>query len=49
MPANETPDGTITLTNTPRGEPDKPQTLRVANWASSKHTITVMFSDYPQD
>jgi len=49
MPANETPDGTITVTNTPRGATDKPQTLNVANWASSKHTITVMFSDYPQD
>jgi Lipase C-terminal domain len=49
MPANETPDGTITLTNSPRGATDKPQTLRVPNWASSKHTITVMFSDYPQD
>lgn len=49
MPANETPDGTITVTNTPRGATDKPQTLRVPNWASSKHTITVMFSDYPQD
>jgi hypothetical protein len=49
MPANETPDGTITLTNTPRGATDKPQTLHVPNWASSKHTITIMFSDYPQD
>ncbi|HKP64320.1 MAG TPA: alpha/beta fold hydrolase [Polyangiales bacterium] len=49
MPANETPDGTITLVSTPRGATDKPQTLRVPNWASSKHTITVMFSDYPQE
>lgn len=49
MPANEAPDGTITVKNTPRGATDKPQTLNVANWASSRHTITVMFSDYPQD
>jgi pimeloyl-ACP methyl ester carboxylesterase len=49
IPANETPDGTITLTNTPRGAADKPQTLKVANWASSMHTITVTFNDYPQD
>ncbi len=49
MPASETPDGTITLTNKPRAATDKPQTLNVPNWASSKHTITVTFSDYPQD
>ena len=49
MPANETPDGTITLVNTPRGDADKPQTIRAPNWASSEHTITVMFNDFPQD
>jgi hypothetical protein len=49
MPGNATPDGSITLKNTPRGAEDKPQTIVVPNWASSKHVITVMFSDYPQD
>jgi hypothetical protein len=49
MPANDPPDGTITLRSIPRGATDKPQTLNVPNWASAKHTITVMFSDYPQD
>ncbi|HKU42095.1 MAG TPA: alpha/beta fold hydrolase [Polyangiales bacterium] len=49
MPAKETPDGTITLVSKPRGASDKPQTLHVPNWASSRHTITVMFSDYPQE
>ena len=49
MPAKETPDGTITLTNKPRGATDRPQTLNVPNWASSLHTITVTFNDFPQD
>lgn len=49
MPASETPNGTITIVNTPRGFADKPQTIRVPNWASSKHTITVMFDDFPHD
>jgi pimeloyl-ACP methyl ester carboxylesterase len=49
MPGNETPAGSITLKNTPRGAEDKPQTIVVPNWASSKHVITVMFSDYPQE
>ena len=49
MPANDKPDGTISLTNLPRGDASKPQTLRVPNWASTNHTIMVMFSDYAQD
>lgn len=49
MPGNATPDGSITLKNTPRGAEDKPQAIVVPNWASSKHVITVMFSDYPED
>jgi hypothetical protein len=49
MPASETPNGTITIVNTPRGFADKPQTIRVPNWASSKHTITVLFDDFPHD
>jgi hypothetical protein len=49
MPASDPPTGTITLRSIPRGAPDKPQILRAPNWASSKHTITIMFSDYPQD
>jgi pimeloyl-ACP methyl ester carboxylesterase len=49
MPANDKPDGTITLTNLPRGASDRPQTLNVPNWASTRHSVTVMFNDYPQD
>jgi pimeloyl-ACP methyl ester carboxylesterase len=49
MPASDKPDGTITLTNLPRGDASRPQTLRVPNWASTNHTIMVMFSDYAQD
>jgi pimeloyl-ACP methyl ester carboxylesterase len=49
LPAADPPDGTITLVNTPRGYPDKPQTLNVPNWPSSAHTVMVVFSDFPQD
>jgi pimeloyl-ACP methyl ester carboxylesterase len=49
MPANDKPDGTISLVSKPRGASDKPQTLHVPNWASTKHIISVMFSDYPQE
>ncbi len=48
MPASDPPDGTITLTNMPRGDRSKPQVLNVPNWASTNHTVTVMFSDFPQ-
>jgi hypothetical protein len=48
MPAADPPDGTITLTNLPRGDADRPQTLNVPNWASATHTMSVMFSDSPQ-
>ncbi|HEY8524586.1 MAG TPA: alpha/beta fold hydrolase [Acidimicrobiales bacterium] len=49
MPASdaEQPDGTITVTNVPRGDTDNPQTLNVPNWPSSRHAISVMFTDYP--
>jgi pimeloyl-ACP methyl ester carboxylesterase len=46
MPATEPPDGTITITNIPRGDATKPQVLNVPNWASSGHTITLLFADY---
>jgi hypothetical protein len=49
MPAATPPNGTITVTNLPRGDRSKPQILNVPNWASSQHTIMVMFSDYAQD
>lgn len=52
MPASasaDEPDGTITVTNIPRGEVDRPQTLNVPNWPSSLHTISVVFTDYPVD
>jgi hypothetical protein len=47
MPAKDEPDGTITLRNLPRGDKDKPQVLRVQNWSSTHHNISVMFSDFP--
>jgi pimeloyl-ACP methyl ester carboxylesterase len=52
MPASasaDEPDGTITITNHPRGETDRPQTLNVPNWPSSGHAISVVFTDYPVD
>jgi pimeloyl-ACP methyl ester carboxylesterase len=52
MPASDSaddPDGTITVTNYPRGDLDTPQTLNVPNWPSSSHAISVVFTDYPVD
>jgi hypothetical protein len=48
MPAADPPDGTITITNVPRGDTEKPQIVRVPNWQSSQHAITVLLSDYAQ-
>jgi pimeloyl-ACP methyl ester carboxylesterase len=50
MPAStsaDEPDGTITVTNLPRGDTGRPQTVNVPNWPSSGHTISVMFADHP--
>jgi pimeloyl-ACP methyl ester carboxylesterase len=49
MPAADPPDGTITFKNLPRGDSTRPQILRVPNWSSTKHLISLMFSDYAQD
>jgi pimeloyl-ACP methyl ester carboxylesterase len=49
MPASDAADGTITVTNFPRGDRDDPQTLNVPNWPSSGHSISVVFTDYPVD
>jgi pimeloyl-ACP methyl ester carboxylesterase len=46
MPGSDEPNGTITLTNLPRGDADKPQTLHVPNWASANHNVTAMFRDF---
>ena len=42
------PNATIKLTNHPRGDSDHKQVINVPNWPSSEHTISVLFSDYPQ-
>jgi hypothetical protein len=49
MPASNPPDGTITVTNIPRGDASKPQVLKFPNWPSSTDIITLLFSDFPQD
>jgi len=49
MPASDEPDGTITLRNLPRGDADKPQVIRVPNWSSTNHNVSVLFSDFPRD
>jgi pimeloyl-ACP methyl ester carboxylesterase len=48
MPANDKPDGTITIRNLPRGDESKPQVINVPNWASTNHTISVLLSDFPR-
>lgn len=47
MPATDPPDGVITVRNFPRGDMNKPQVLNVPNWPSSKHHISMLFSDFP--
>lgn len=49
LPAKDPPDSTITITNLPRGDREKPQTINVPNWPSSNHVTVAIFSDYPQD
>jgi hypothetical protein len=48
MPASDPPDGTVTITNIPRGDTEKPQVLRIPNWRSSEHAVTVQFADFAQ-
>lgn len=49
LPSSQSaPDGTITLTNSPRGDDDHKQMLHLPNWPSNEHTISVLFSDFPQ-
>jgi pimeloyl-ACP methyl ester carboxylesterase len=47
MPASTTAEGTIVLTNLPRGDADRAQTFAVPNWPSAAHSISVVFSDHP--
>lgn len=49
MAASDPPSETITVRNIPRGDRAAPQTLNVPNWASSRHSISVVFTDYPVD
>jgi Lipase C-terminal domain/AF_1763-like, C-terminal domain/alpha/beta hydrolase fold len=49
MPATDPADGTITFTETPRGDTSRVQVLRTPNWPSSGHRILVFFNDYVQD
>lgn len=49
MPASDEPDGAITIRNLPRGDASKPQTLRVPNWSSTNHNVSVLFSDFPRE
>lgn len=46
MPASPEADGTITITNHPRGDATRPQTFNVPNWPSSTHSISLMFADH---
>jgi pimeloyl-ACP methyl ester carboxylesterase len=48
LPAATPPTSTITVTNVPRGDRSKIQTLAAPNWASSTDAITFEFNDYVQ-
>lgn len=41
--------GTITVTNLPRGDAERPQTLNVPNWPSDEHAVSVVFTDWAVD
>jgi len=47
LPASPTGEGTITVSNIPRGDTGRVQTINVPNWPSSGHSISVVFTDYP--
>ena len=49
LPASPNADGTISVTNLPRGDVDAAQTLNVPNWPSSTHAISLVFTDEPLD
>jgi pimeloyl-ACP methyl ester carboxylesterase len=49
IPGANPANGTISITNLPRGDASKPQQLNVPNWSSTEHVVTVVFSDFPQD
>ena len=49
LPATADGAGTITVTNIPRGDTARPQTLNVPTWPSSGHSISVVFTDHPVD
>ena len=49
LPADPEGAGTITVTNLPRGDASRPQTLNVPPWPSSGHAISVIFTDWPVD
>lgn len=49
MPASDPPTGTLTFKSIPRGNAAKPQILNTPNWASSLHSISLMFADFAQD
>ena len=48
IPANP-PDDTVQFMVIPRGDASHTQMINVPNWASSEHTVSIMFNDYTQD
>jgi len=49
LPASPDGSGTITVSNLPRGDATRTQTLNVPNWPSSEHAVTVTFTDWEVD
>lgn len=47
LPADPDASGTISVTNLPRGDAGRPQTINVANWPSDRHVVSVVFTDHP--
>ncbi|HEX7133982.1 MAG TPA: alpha/beta fold hydrolase [Iamia sp.] len=49
LPASADGSSTITVTNLPRGDADRPQVLNVPAWPSSEHATSVVFTDWAVD
>ncbi|GGY98352.1 alpha/beta hydrolase [Streptomyces nitrosporeus] len=46
LPATAQADGSVAVTQTPRGADGVRETLTVRNWSADRHTVSVQFKDY---
>ncbi len=49
VPASADGSGVVTVTNLPRGDATRPQTLNVPRWPSDEHAVSVVFTDWEVD